>query len=210
MAHKASLMPETICELHTGARPGGGVCAICLQEKLFQLWRGEGKSTWDNEEFPITPPAQETMEIPPVCEPSPQPDLHSHKEVIPCFPLFFRSVRNSHREEVRELSKGGEREKIDESGRYGKTGLDDDDGDRVQQFSCEIKSIVKEFATLHDKRRTEKAKRRSGSENVSTLLVPTPPKDESIQVTIFPIYLKFYAVKICGVYQGLKVLCTLM
>lgn len=165
------VMDVAMCERHSGAQPGGGICAICLQEKLILLWRGEGNSNWDTEEFSITPPlVHDACNTPPAaCEPSSSGVVgvrHVYSSAASaCFPVLFR-VRNLQRDDVHESSKsskGFEREKIDRSS----SGLvaDVGSGDRQHQFSCELKSIMKELSALHEKKRLEKAvKKRPGIE----------------------------------------------
>jgi hypothetical protein len=162
-------MDVAMCERHSGAQPGGGICAICLQEKLMLLWRGEGNSNWDTEEFSITPPlVYESSKTPPVCEPSSTEAVNApnvYRAAAACFPVVFR-VRKLQRDDVHESSKsskGLEREKIDRSC----SGWDGDGpGDRQHQFSCEIKSIMKELTALHEKKKLEKAiKKRPAAES---------------------------------------------
>lgn len=163
MEDKACAVDVTLCERHIGAQPGGGICAMCLQEKLILLWRGEGNSNWDTEEFSITPPlVQDSCDTPPACEPSPADAYPVYKAGSACLPLVFH-FRNFQRNGVHDSSKSSKvlaREKIDRSC----FGLDAD-MDHQHQFSCEIKSILKELAALHEKKKLERAeKRRSGTE----------------------------------------------
>lgn len=178
MEHKGcTMMQVPPCERHSGGQPGAGICAVCLQEKLTQLWRGEGDSNWKSDTYSVTPPAaQESCETqtqtPRGCEPSPpSPSNYYKSSGTPCFPVVFR-VRNLQRDDAHESSKsskGFEREKIDRGYSLGTDG-DDDGGDRGHQFSCEIKSIMKELAALHEKKRSEKCvKKRVGSDNGSPL-----------------------------------------
>lgn len=180
MEHKGCMMMQVPpCERHSGGQPGAGICAVCLQEKLTQLWRGEGDSNWKSDTYSTTPPAvQESCETqtqtqtPRGCEPSPpSPSNYYKSSGTPCFPVVFR-VRNLQRDDAHESSKsskGFEREKIDRGYSLGTDG-DDDGGDRGHQFSCEIKSIMKELAALHEKKRSEKCvKKRGGSDNGSPL-----------------------------------------
>ncbi|KAG0624456.1 hypothetical protein M758_3G249400 [Ceratodon purpureus] len=159
-------MDMAMCERHSGAQPGGGICATCLQEKLMLLWRGEGNSNWDTEEFSVTPPVvYDSSKSPPVCEPQPAESVtapNAYRAASACFPLLFRA-RNLQRDDVHESSKsskGLEREKIDRS-------CSVLDGDHQHQFSCEIKSIIKELTALHEKKKLEKAvkKRRPSTES---------------------------------------------
>ena len=169
MGEKACIMDVAKCERHSGAQPGGGICAICLQEKLMLLWRGEGNSNWDTEEFSITPPlVYDSSKTPPMCEPSPAEAVTApnvYRAASACFPVLFR-VRNLQRDDVHESSKsskGLEREKIDKSC----SRLDvDGSNDGQHQFSCEIKSIMKELTALHEKKKLEKAvRKRPGTES---------------------------------------------
>lgn len=144
------------CERHgSGSQPGGGICAVCLQEKLILLWRGEGQNAnWDTEEFCVTPPPvleEEEQERPSLPEEADDDDeagprVGTSSSFAACFPIRFRVKNDDH-----------EREKIDRS-----------------QFSCELKSILKELAALHDKK-----KRRTGTESGSLSARRPPHYDES-------------------------------
>lgn len=144
------VMDVALCQRHIGAQPGGGVCAICLQERLIQLWRGEGNFTWDMEEFSVTPPPCKTPSV--GYEPSPVMDGVDAEVATTsgaCFPVIFR-MRHLQRGVTQDSSK--QRQKIDRS------------SDRQQQFSCELRSIVKEIAALHERKKMEKAgKKRAGT-----------------------------------------------
>lgn len=166
MEDKAWIMDVGKCIRHSGAQPGGGICAVCLQEKLMLLWRGEGNSKWNTEDFSITPPlVHDSCHTPLACDSSAAKAHPVYKSGSACFPLVFR-IQSFQRDDVHESSKsskGLEREKIDR----GYSGLDVGDADdHSHQFSCEIKSIMKELAALHEKKKLEKAeKRQSGIES---------------------------------------------
>lgn len=151
------------CERHgSGSQPGGGICAVCLQEKLILLWRGEGQNAnWDTEEFCVTPPPvleEEDQERPSLREDDDDDEAGPRvgtSSSFACFPIRFR-VKNDDRK-----NDDHEREKIDRS-----------------QFSCELKSILKELAALHDKK-----KRRTGTESGSLSARRPPHYDEVSHVS---------------------------
>jgi hypothetical protein len=134
-----------------------------LQEKLILLWRGEGQNAnWDTEEFCVTPPPLLEEERPALEE---QEDGDEEPRVgtsssFACFPIRFRVKNDDHKNDDHE------REKIDRS-----------------QFSCELKSILKELAALHDKKKA--AKRRTGSDSGS-LSARRPPHDEGGETEAVP------------------------